>query len=93
MGQGDILETLDKLNKPCSRGEIAKIMGLDPVKISHWLATLIKHHEVMIKEISRQEAAKYNCKRKIRLYYTKTWEENNNGRTKTTTRRTEISTY
>ena len=74
LGQAEIIEALEKLNKPCSRGEIAAIMGLDPIRVSHLLATLVKHEEVEVQIIDRHEASKYHCKRSIRLYQIKTSE-------------------
>jgi hypothetical protein len=81
MGQSELIEALEKLTKPCSRGEIANFMKEDPIKVSHWLATLVKHCEVMVQNLSRQEAAaKYNCKRGIRLYYVKQEDKKQNGK-------------
>lgn len=90
MGQGEIIEVLEKLTKPCSRGEIAELMKEDPIKVSHWLAILVKHREVETMKINSDEAKEYGCRRRIKLYFMKSTEVNKNGRTKTTRR--EIST-
>lgn len=93
MGQSELIEALEKLVVPASRGEIAKIMGEDPIKVSHWLARLVKHDEVETIKVGYEQAKEHNCKRRITLYYVKTEEvTKNNGRTTTKTRRTEIRT-
>ena len=81
MGQEELIEILEKLVKPASRGEIAKIGGKNPIWVSHMLCKLIQHDEVACIEIDSEKAAGYNCRRKIRLYFLK-GDDKNNGRTK-----------
>jgi hypothetical protein len=71
MGQEELIEILEKLTKPASRGEIAKIGNKDPIWVSHMLCKLIQHQEVFCIEIPSEESAKWGCRRKIRLYYLK----------------------
>ena len=70
MSQGDILEVLEKAKKPLCRTEIANIIKLDPIQVSHNLRRLVKGRSVKIIEINREQAMKfYRCKRRMRLYY------------------------
>jgi len=79
IGQEELIEILEKLVKPASRGEIAKIGGKNPIWVSHMLCKLIQHDEVQCIEIDSEESAKFGCRRKIRLYYLKK-EVTKNGR-------------
>ena len=70
MSQSDIIEILEREKKPLSRGEIAKALNGDAVHVSHSIARLVKGKCIKIIEIDRHEAfKKYNCKRRMRLYY------------------------
>ena len=71
IGQEELIDILDRLTKPASRGEIAKIGNKDPIWVSHMLCKLIQHNEVQCIEIDSEESAKFGCRRKIRLYYLK----------------------
>jgi len=58
--------------KALSRGEIAEILKekIGITAVSHSLKNLVDWKEVKVIEIGREEAKKkYNCKRRIRLYY------------------------
>jgi TusA-related sulfurtransferase len=70
MSQEEILDVLQKEKKALSRGEIAKLLGDDPVHVSHSIARLIKNHQIKIIEINHVQAIeRYNIKRRMRLYY------------------------
>lgn len=69
IGQEELIEILEKLTKPASRGEIAKIGNKDPIWVSHMLSKLIQHNEVKYIEINSEEAGKFGCRRTIKLYY------------------------
>jgi repressor of nif and glnA expression len=71
MSQEEILEVLEKADKPLSRREIAELLedtGL--TKISATICKLLKNQEIKFIEVSRIEAKKkYNSKRRLRVYY------------------------
>jgi predicted transcriptional regulator len=73
MGQGEIIELLEKLRRPLSRTEIAQLLEQDVTNISHHLKKLITHHEIKIVELNREQAAGFfgiNApSRRMRLYY------------------------
>jgi len=73
MGQGEILEVLEKSKKPLSRSEIAIILNESGCNVSHHLKTLITHNEVKIIEINRIQAKVFfkekSPSRRMRLYY------------------------
>ena len=73
MGQGDILELLEKMKKPLCRREIAELLEQAVEQVSHHLKTLCIHNEVKIIEIDRIQAkAFFKDKappRRMRLYY------------------------
>jgi repressor of nif and glnA expression len=70
MSQGDIIDVLEKIKRPMSRGEIAKELNDEGSHVSHSIARLIKGRCIKIIEIDRNEALKrYKCKRRMRLYY------------------------
>ena len=61
---------LRKNKKPMARGEIAQELGIDAIRVSHAIQRLLKHHEVKAIELDRYQAKeRYNCSRRIRLYY------------------------
>lgn len=70
MSQADVLRVLNKKKKPLSCLEISKILGDDLVHVSHLLSKLIKHRDIKVIEIDKEEARKkYNCKQRMRLFY------------------------
>lgn len=70
MSQQDVMDALEKIGKPVSRGEIAKFLKQDIVLVSHSIARLVKGNDIKIIEINREQAMKiYKCKRRMRLYY------------------------
>jgi hypothetical protein len=71
IGQEELIEILEKLTKPASRGEIAKIGHKNPIWVSHMLCKLIQHKEVFYTEINSEESARFGCRRTIKLYYLK----------------------
>lgn len=70
MGQGEIIELLEKENKPLSRTEIAVKLDTSPIKVSIRIAKLLKHNEIKCIEIPRDLALKmYKCRKRMRVYY------------------------
>jgi hypothetical protein len=76
MGQSEVLNVVEKAGKPLSLGEIAKELGYDVQArcchkgVSHAIAKLLKYRELKCIEIDRFQAKeKYNCDRRMRLYY------------------------
>ena len=70
MAQQEVIELLEKNKEPLSRTEIANKLGMDKLRVSHSLQRLEKAREVKVIEINRQQAMeRYNCKRRMRLYY------------------------
>ncbi len=70
MSQSDIIDLLEKEDKPLSVGEISKLMNDNQKKISRYLKVMLKYHEVDCIEIDRIEAmANYHCKRRMRLWF------------------------
>lgn len=71
MGQGDVLEILEKQMKPLSVPEIAEIMDhTNPKKVFTLIKKLLESNDISCLEIPRQLAMKmYKCKRRMRLYY------------------------
>ena len=70
MSQEEVIRILEKVKKPLSRTEIAKILNKDLINISHSIARLIKGHQIKIIEIDREQAMiEFHCKRRMRLYY------------------------
>ena len=70
MSQSEIIDILEKIKRPMSRGEIAKELNQDCCLASHSIMRLVKSHSIKIIEIDRYEAMeKYKCKRRMRLYY------------------------
>jgi predicted transcriptional regulator len=77
MAQSEIIELLEKQTQPLSVGEIARLLGAVPTKISRDLNKLIQYHEVMYKEVDTKTAMeKYKCKRRMRIYFMEgRWEQ------------------
>jgi len=70
MSQSDIIDLLEKEDKPLSVGEIAKLLDDNQKKISRCLASMVKYHEVCFIEIDRIDAMKnYKCKHRMRLWF------------------------
>lgn len=70
MGQGDILELLEKKRIPLAVSEIAKELETNKVVIWQCIAKLIKHKEIKIIELDRKLARKfYNSARRMQLFY------------------------
>jgi Mn-dependent DtxR family transcriptional regulator len=65
-----VLEVLEKVKKPMSRGQIAQMLGFDAVTVSHAIARLLKGNDIKCMEIDCEEAMKfYNCHRRMKIYY------------------------
>lgn len=73
MGQSEIIELLEKANKPLARCEICALLGEDGSKISHTLKKLVKYKEVKYVELDRSQIAEFyggkKPKRRMKLYY------------------------
>jgi len=70
MSQQDVIKILEKNKKPLAVIDIAKLINDDPYKVSKELARMLKYSEVYFIEIDRFEAMKrYNCKRRMRLWF------------------------
>ena len=70
MTQEEVYEVLKKEKRPLSRAEIAKLLNDDPTHVSHSINRLIKSKYIKIIEINQYQAMeKYNCRRRMRLYY------------------------
>ena len=70
MSQSEIIDLLEKQEKPLSVGEISKILNENQKKISRCLASLLKYSEVCFIEIDRIKAMKaYHCKHRMRLWF------------------------
>ena len=71
MSQEEVIDLLERIKKPLSRGEIASKLNQDLSQVSHALMRLVKFHEVKIIEINSEQSLElYHCKRRMRLYYT-----------------------
>jgi len=71
MGQGDILEVIEKSNVPLTAREIADILKIDEFKACKHIRTLLINNEIMCIELDRHLSLKFfNSKRRTRLYYT-----------------------
>lgn len=83
MGQSDIIELLEKSDRPLSRSEIAQQLNSAPSKISVLLKSLIDWNEIMFEEIDKELALKkYNCKKRMKLYFSPNKLSNKKGNTK-----------
>jgi len=70
MSQSEIIDLLEKEEKPLSVGEISKLLDGNQKKISRGLAMMVKYGEVSFIEINRIEAMKnYKCKHRMRLWF------------------------
>jgi hypothetical protein len=73
MGQQEIMNILEELNRPVSKREICELLDECGIKINHILARMIKGGEVSYKELDRDKAREmFKDKppsRRIRLYY------------------------
>ena len=73
MGQAEIIEVLLDSKKPLNRGQIAEIIGVDPIKVSHSLKKLLDWNEIECVEVDRNKSAELlNSKsplRRMRFYY------------------------
>lgn len=58
MGQGDILEVLEKSDTPMSRAQIAEALDISNIMVSRTLQVLLKHEEIKCIELDRFQAAK-----------------------------------
>jgi len=69
MSQQNILDVLEKIGKPISVSEIAKLIDDECYKISKQLRRMLKYNEVCFVEIDRDEAMeRYKCKHRMRLW-------------------------
>jgi Mn-dependent DtxR family transcriptional regulator len=70
MSQLEVIELLEKIKKPLSRGEIVKLLNITDTLVSHAINKLVKYNEIKTIEINANQAMKrYHCKRRMRLYY------------------------
>ena len=70
MSQSEIIDLLEKQEKPLSVGEISKLLDDNQKKISRCLAMMVKYHEVSFIEIGRVEAMEnYKCKHRMKLWF------------------------
>lgn len=73
ISQQEVIELLEKEEKPLSRGQIAEKLDQDPIKVSHRINKLLKHNEISCVELDRNEVRKLLPKmrvfRRMRFYY------------------------
>ena len=70
IAQSEVIELLEKQDKPLSVGEIAKMLEDDQKKISKDLNKMLQYKEVSFIEVDRFVAMeKYNCKHRMRLWF------------------------
>lgn len=73
MGQAEIIEVLINSEKPLNRGQIAKSIGVDPIKVSHILRRLLVCNDIECIEVDRNKAAEIlnseSPLRRMRFYY------------------------
>lgn len=73
IGQGEVMELLEKNKRPMGRTEIAKELGQTPEKVSHVIQALLRTKQIKCIEIDRYQAAKLlkllKPFRRMRLYY------------------------
>ena len=75
MGQGDVIEFLEKCDTPVSSKQIAEGLKENPIKIFHIISNLLKWREIEFEEYSGKEVkeiAGYSPGRRTRFYYLKT---------------------
>ena len=86
LGQIDVINVLEKADKPMSRTQIAKELDDSPITISNVIKVLLKHEEIKCIELDRYQSAKLlnwkNPIRRTRFYYVgikfkggKKWQE------------------
>ena len=65
-----MIKLLEKINRPLSAGEIAKLLDDNQKKISRDIKKLIQYGELLFKEVDKDTALiKYNCKHRLKVYY------------------------
>jgi|TARA_B100000315_G_scaffold110119_1_gene100982 hypothetical protein len=73
VGQQEVIDVLQKSNKPLSRSQIAKILKVNEVLISRILNTLLKFDEIKCIELDRHQVAQLlgwdSPWRRTRFYY------------------------
>jgi len=70
MGQEDVINILEKADKPLSRKEIAILLGWAENKTMDIISQLLKYNEIKCQELNKDYALKfYKCKRKMRIYF------------------------
>ena len=73
MGMGDVVECLEKQDKPISRREIAQILDCNPCNVSHLIQRLLKQGAIKCVEYDRMQTAKALGLKKVirrtRFYY------------------------
>jgi DNA-binding MarR family transcriptional regulator len=73
MGQAEIIECLEKHDKPISRKQIAEEIDYDVVKVSHLIKKLLNKNEIKCIELNRIQAGKMlgldRPFRRTRFYY------------------------
>ena len=72
MGQQEIFELLEGRDEPLARREIAELLEITEISVSLIIRKLLKHNDVDFIELDKNEAMrKFNCKRRMRLYFVK----------------------
>ena len=70
MSQEEVIEVLEKAEKPLSRKEIALLLGWRETKVTDTIRKLLQYGEIKCQEINRIQALKlYHCKRGMRIYF------------------------
>lgn len=70
MGQEDILNFLEKADKPLSQREIAELLNEGLSKVGKILGTLFEREEIKAIDLESTMAKKYyGSNRRMRLYY------------------------
>ncbi len=70
MSQSEIIDLLEKQEKPLSVGEISKLLDDNQKKISRCIAKMLKYDEIKFVEIDRIVAMEiYHCKHRMRLWF------------------------
>lgn len=72
IGQAEIINFLERCDKPMTRKQIAEAMNEDAIKVSHILKNLVRWAEVQFLELSGEEikeVAGYYPGRRTRVYF------------------------
>lgn len=72
IGQGEIIEFLERCEIPVTRRQIAEKLDYDPIKVSHLLKNLLKFNEVGFVEHPHEKASElvgYVLLRRTRFFF------------------------